>query len=211
MTAKCSHWLEETLSCTMISSLRNLLVKYDNLGKALDWGKTLVTIVFSQVDIFKDILLTWTLIIIVGGPDSILRYPTQFTSGIIMLMVANITIPVFISSLYLAINIPFLLFKFKAPRGILAALCILCSGLNPIFLFNRYRSIKHVTEKAIMHKAQSKNMQLPKKIMQNINIPETMKRQEVINTILAQYLKIELGKLSFCQMYYVPKNTMFRY
>ena len=83
----------------MISSLRNLLVKYDNLGKALDWGKTLVTIVFSQVDIFKDILLTWTLIIIVGGPDSILRYPTQFTSGIIMLMVANITIPVFISSL----------------------------------------------------------------------------------------------------------------
>ena len=49
-------------------------------------------------------------------------------------------------------------------------------------------------------------MQLPKNIMQNINIPETMKRQEVINTILAQYLKIELGKLSFCQMYVCAKK-----
>ena len=64
---------------------------------------SILKILGSYIDLFKDTFLALTLLFAVGGPASVLGYPTQFTSAIVMVMWATIIGPLLASTIHLAI------------------------------------------------------------------------------------------------------------
>ena len=152
------------------------------LDKAIGLIKSVVKILASYIDLFKDIFLAFTLLTAVGGPASVLGHPTQFTSAIVMVMVATIVSPLVASSLHLVHNNPFLLFNFDVSRSVVVLLCFFCWVLNPVLLRHRYGAAKEKSRRMI------------KSDFQNLKTLSFRMEERVKKTHLVQFNKIELGK-----------------
>ena len=103
---------------------------------------------FVYIEITKDFLITYTLIIHIGGFDSLIEYPRVFTSAGVMSLLCSIIIPLVLSSARLAKNNPEMIYgdnfgKMTKRKQILWKIgIILMSIFIPAILFRRYQKNK---------------------------------------------------------------------
>ena len=169
-------------SCGGVSWLRNKIIKNRYISGLIASMVTIIRIISNFTDMFKDIFLTVSLIVILGGPLEVLRYPTQFTSVIVMTLLASILIPLLTSSLHLALHNPNMIYHFTGVRRSVVILHHLaCCFILPLLLINRYESAKE------------KIRSITKKNSRDSRIPFMIHSCRKIKTELVEFLKIELG------------------
>ena len=99
----------------------------------------LVGLLSHILDTVKDSLLALTLLHIVGVA-SIIEFPTNFSTAVVVSWIGTIIVPILLSSVHLALTSPFLVFnsaRLRASRWgrVLAGLgCLLLSPLNTVVL-----------------------------------------------------------------------------
>ena len=174
--------IQETFKTNCITSFQNFVIRHEILGQTIGLIRSVVKILGSYIDFFKDTFLAFTLLNAVGGPASVLGHPTQFTSAIVMVMGASIIYPLVACTLHLVLDNPFLLFNFDVSRSIAVILCFMFWILNPVLLRYCYESAKEKSRKMI------------KKDSQNVSTLLFRMEEKVIKTCLVQFHKIELGK-----------------
>ena len=147
----------------------------------------LVKIEMEYLDILKDSFLVFSLYSIVGGYNSMIKFPTNFSIIVVFFFFASLVIPIFFATLHLAIHNPFMIFYIQPPETInsrmkktaMTLLCCLLSFLNPILMVNAYEGAKEKTKSM----ARSMDAELVQK-MENL---KNIKKQWVT------FIKIELG------------------
>ena len=96
-----------------------------------------------MLEIFKDLLLTVTIVAMVGGPLAILAFPGEFTSTITICLILTILVPVMFSTLGLAMEIPEVILNpynirvGKYTRRAIQAFVLIISFMNPVFLLRK--------------------------------------------------------------------------
>ena len=181
LTQKTINILEKCFCSRFITRAMDKVTKTPWLKALISSLVTITKIAFHYADVFKDTFLTVTLLNIIGGPSSILLYPTQFSSVIVLGLSASIILPTFASSLHLAINNPTLLFNFEVRRSIIVVICMVCSFLSPILLINHHEESKNKLQMLARNK--DKRLSWVNKKCRNTK------------TQLVEFMKIELGKL----------------
>ena len=69
-------------------------------------GQNIVSLIMHQIDIFKDSLLVASLLVMIGGTNTLINFPRQFTSVVVITMSLTIIIPLLISSVGLLLEDP---------------------------------------------------------------------------------------------------------
>ena len=81
----------ETLFCSKwITMLKDKITATEWLSDLIATVFTIVKIVASFADVFKDVFLTVSLIVMLGGPFEVVKNGTQFTSVVVMILIASI-------------------------------------------------------------------------------------------------------------------------
>ena len=123
-----------------------------------------------------------------GGPEAILNFPTNFSSGIVMCLLGTIVLPVVARSLYLALYAPFLVFtseRLKNMKGgkLMARFgCLFFFLLNTVILQTNLEMAEHRATEAARDKSE-RTLEL------------YMECRE-IESCLNEYLQIQLGCVS---------------
>ena len=96
------------------------------------------------VDVFKDSALTFSIIVLIGGPQSLLLFPTKMTSVVVFSLLFSIFVPMFLSSIILAIDI-----INQSTHGLklteklwIVMKCLLFTFINPLLLMNQVENLK---------------------------------------------------------------------
>ena len=144
-----------------------------------------LTIVAQYSDNFKDIFILSILLNINGGPGTLLEFPLQFSSIIIISMATTIMFPLLISSVQLALDNPGLMFnsrrKDKWSVRLMCVGVILSSLINPIILKNLHENIQEKIRKY------SKTAEQSDKLIQLINKKDEVKKK------LSRLMRVDLG------------------
>ena len=148
----------------------------------------LLKIELEYLDILKDSFIAISLYSIVGGYNSMMEFPTNFSIIVVLCFFASLVIPIFFATLHLAIHNPFMIFYIQPPetinsrmkKTVMTLLCCLLSFLNPILLVNAYEGAKEKTKSM----AKSMNAEL----VQQLEYVKNIKNQWIT------FIKIELGK-----------------
>ena len=187
-TEKLINFLE-FLSCSrIITKLQDRIIRTPWMKHTIDTIITMVKISANYADLLKDTILTVSLMRITGGLRNVLLYPTQFTSVIVLGLAASILGPIFMSSINLALNNPFLLMclltNLHSRRSVAMVCCVMLSVLTPILLIVHYQ---HAQERM--------------RIMVENNIHDgqvtlLMRNCMSLKNELVEHLQIELGKCS---------------
>ena len=191
--------IEKLFHKRFITQFRDKVTKNDTLDGTLSTLNTLRKITTNTLDLVKDSYLALYLLVISGGPRVLVEHITNFTSVIILCLIGTIILPIFTSSIYIAISEcrehlvfsfvmdpqKFWVFSFigdpqKWKRRTVAVVCVLCGPLNQIFLFHS------------LHRAQRKLKKNAKSQCQNLLM--ISRKAKMIKALLAQSLRIELGK-----------------
>ena len=131
---------------------------------------------------------SYSLLSSVGGYHSIINFPTNFSSVIILTSFALIIIPLMLSTVHLAVTNPFLIFTAEKKkrgtvrRSLMTIVCIILSVLNPILILNTMEKSKNEAE------LEAKKNCDEKKIKSKFQKVKEVKNQYV------EHLNIELGK-----------------
>ena len=140
MKQKSINLIEEIFG-EFLTKIEDLITQTRWLSSIFYTLKRIISIEFKYIDMFKDIFLTIYIMVLSGGPWAVVTYYTNFTSVIVMVMVASIVIPSFLSSLYLLINSPHLVYTFLGVKKVtlktkifIFPLVLLMSVVNPILL-----------------------------------------------------------------------------
>ena len=157
------------------------MIKSEKVGEMIELIVSTVKILASYVDLFKDTFLACTLLVVVGGPASVIGYPTQFTSVIVMVMWATIIGPLMASTVHLAIYDPFFLFRFDVSRAAMVLLCFSCWVINPIILRHRHEFARNRMKRMMRIGSGNDRVLFVRMI------------ERTIKTHLVQFYKIELG------------------
>ena len=186
-------WIQDTFKTNCITNSQNMMIENEKLGKTIELVHSVVKILGSYIDLFKDTFLACSLLFAVGGPASVLGYPTKFTSAIVMLMWTTILLPLLASTLHLAIYNPFLLHNpflfFKESRCQMIVLCFLYLAINPILLINLYQSIQEKIRKRVRRDPQHSKVLILRKM------------QMYVKSKFVQFHKTELGKIKNRSIY----------
>ena len=146
-----------------------------------------MTVLFVYIDISKDLLITFTLLFLIGGLQTLIEFPTVFTSAVVISLLASIFVPLFLSSLQLARHNPDMIFGenfYKLPRwkqnlGKLGI--VLMCLINPALLVLAYESNQ---EKLRFQSLTKESYEEVEKII---------KRGEEIQRQYVRYIRTELG------------------
>ena len=114
------------IDSTKMSWMRWLLMKVGNIAS-------------YYVDFFKDFYLGTSILVIIGGPASIIFFPTKLTSVVVLTIFSTVLGPLLITNLDLAIekiegssqNL-----NFQQKVWIILKILVL-SGVNPIMIINK--------------------------------------------------------------------------
>ena len=142
--------------------------------------RTILRLGSHYIDVFKDTFLTFTLLTIIGGPAAIINFPKNFTTVVVMGLVTSILLPLFMSSLHLAIYNPYLLFNLRLPKVYMRGLTVFCSFLVPIIIVNKYEHNREKIRKIAKYSYRSK-------------IEKVIATNRVLNFHFVEFLRIELG------------------
>ena len=152
--------------------------------------QTLLKIVKIQatfIDLLKDSMLTYSMFRTVGGLDTLINFPTNFSSVIIMISFGLIWGPIILSTLTLVLDNPSLIYKTGKENGIVrrifaTVICIFCSFLNPVLLIKTLEKAQDEARK------EAKRNQDPKQITAKFSEYRRVKLHYV------QHLTTELGQ-----------------
>ena len=142
----------------------------------------------NYIDLLKDSLLSYSLLRTAGGYQSVIDYPYNFSSVIILTSFALIIIPLMLSTVHIAVTNPFLIFTAEkkkrgaTERALMTIVCIILSVFNPILILNTMEKTKNEAELVA-----KKNID-EKKIISKFQKVKALKNQYV------GHLNIELGK-----------------
>ena len=144
LTTKANTFVEENLcSSSPHIEFNDSVTATPGLRKFLSTVGALASVLSHFADIVKDVTLCVTLLIISGGFAAIKDFPTNFSTAVVLSWAGTIFIPIFLSSVHLAITDPFLVFNSARLRAmrcgrVLAALgCLVLSPLNTVVLKTR--------------------------------------------------------------------------
>ena len=144
--------IENCCGSRFITDFQNKLIKKEWLGGLFTTVKAILKMQANYLDILKDCLLTYSMLNTVGGFHSIINFPTNFSSVIILISFALIILPLMLSTLHLAITNPFLIFTAEkkkrgaVARALMTIVCIILSILNPILILNTLEKSKNEAE-----------------------------------------------------------------
>ena len=168
-----------------IGSLVRITEKHRIIWYSLN---SLKKIAFVYIDITKDTLITVTLIILTGGVDSLIEFPTVFTSVVVFSFIGSIIIPLVLSSVQLAVSHPDMIYgeqfsKFPKWKQILGRFgIVLLSFFIPAILIQQYE------------KNQEKlKFQDPEKKRKFEDVDSIIKRGNEIKYQYVKYIRTELG------------------
>ena len=176
---------EESSGTKWLSSAIDKVTKYPSLRLALSTLSTLLSILSHFIDIVKDSLLTVSLLVIIGGPQAIVDFPTNFSSAVVMAWLGTILVPILASSLNLGLTNPFLVFdstRLKAMKGgrVVAAIgCMLLSPFNTVVL----KTNLEICQQQVIEAARDEEEYML----------DLFKKQDEIEKHLQEYLQTELG------------------
>ena len=186
------EWLQPFIWNNWFTKLKDMILKKGRLSHSLAVISSIISLEAKYIDLFKDTALTFYILSLVGGFQSIKDLPTNFTSVIVITMMFSILIPLLLSSFHLAMNNPSFIWKMLGRNSSSTSkwksrlLCFLCSGLNPIFLTNTFEEAKEET-----------------RIMANNfdkGVIKSMKKCKTYKLQLVEFHKIELGTEVFVQI-----------
>ena len=183
-------FIERCFSCCcsrVVTKIQDSVKKSEWKTQVFRTISKIIKILTNFVDLLKDSLLTYSMFRTVGGLDTLINFPTNFTSVIIMISFSLIVGPIILSTLTLVLNNPSLIYKTgnenRVVRRIMATvLCILCSIINPVLLINTLEKSKDEARK------EAKRNQDPKQIT------EKFKEYKRVKLLYVHHLTIELGK-----------------
>ena len=103
--------MAEYLYPSLLKKIPPIRFVLENFGKLTEgyqivWWLFNLTqkVAFSYLDLTKDVSITVTLIILYGGPDTLLESPTAFPSVVIFCLLASIILPLFLCSLQVSLT-----------------------------------------------------------------------------------------------------------
>ena len=147
-------FMESKLGKESITMFEDKISEKDNMSLLLTTFKTMIMMELTYIDIFKDLSLALSILVNVGGPQSILDFPQNFTSVMVIIFFATIFVPLWIATLNLAVNEPGLIFlqskakcsklKLLTLRAGNFLLCLIC----PITLINACEIYKETLRKS---------------------------------------------------------------
>ena len=178
--------LEKIVNIKFITNFLDTLTKREDLQRTFATFITILKLANQQSDLAKDTVVTISLLIIVGGPSAIYHFPTNFSSVVVMCFAATIILPMWMSSLQLAINNPYLIFHFmgksaKRIKKIVMIFFCIFSPINPILLiFNHQEAKENARIRA-------------KQYSDTDNASEHFENCKMIKTDLVEFLKLDLG------------------
>ena len=182
--------LEGCFSCCcsrFITRIQDSVTKSEWKTQVFQTISKIIKILTNFVDLLKDSLLTYSMLKTVGGLDTLINFPTNFSSVIIMISFSLIVGPLILSTLTLVLNNPSLIYKTGKENGVVrrvmsTIICILCSIINPVLLINTLEKAKDEARK------EAKKNQDPKQISAKFSESRRIKLHYV------HHLTIELGK-----------------
>ena len=177
--------IKKLTTIPIITKVKNLIqeTKKNNLMKNL---AAITKIEIKYIDIIKDLGLSILILNLIGGPLTIIEFPTNFGSAVVICMFASIFIPMLISCLHLAVNnfdmfLPMIKSKTSKIRTVIrVSLMFLFSPFQPVFLETHY--IKTEEEAEALAKSY------------NYEAVEKNKYCRKIKKQLINFVKIELGR-----------------
>ena len=158
-------------------------------NNAIRTGVTVFSVLLFYMDILKDSYIVITIFYIIGGIQSLIIFPTNFTSVLVLSLAASVIAPLLLSSLQLACNNPEMVFNMpKSKRSDGRRFCMqfaifLFLFFNPVFLL-------------YVHKKNAKNMRSKddEKILKALEFCRSIRIQ------YTKYIKIELSLEAFIQI-----------
>ena len=182
---KCVEYFEN------LKGIRNLVDFLDENRFLILFKDTIVRLVkieLEYLDILKDSFLAFSLYRIVGGFNSMMEFPSNFSIIVVLCFFASVVIPIFFATLHLAIHNPFMIFYImpsesinsRMKKTVMTLLCAFLSFLNPVLLLNAYEGAKERT------KSLAKSM--------NAGVVQQMETLKNIKYQWVSFIKIELGK-----------------
>ena len=168
-------------------NLTNWVIRTEWAKKVISNIKAVIIIEFKFIDLYKDLGLSFLMLILTGGPQAIIDHPTFFSSAVVIAMFTSVFLPITISSIHLMVNNRHILMRFvnlgtsKLRRILIAAVLFLLAPFHPVLL-------------DYLHLVTSEEART---LIQNydpaaLNLMQDCRKIQVQN---ANLLKIELGKL----------------
>ena len=140
-------WIEKFVRRPILTEITSFIIRTESAMKIKENMSAIISVEVKFLDIFKDLGISILMLKLIGGPQAISDFPTNFGSVIVICMFASIFIPMLISSLHLAAN-NFDMFlpkrNVKASKYsklricLVTALLFLLSPLHPVFLETLY-------------------------------------------------------------------------
>ena len=144
-----------------------------------------LNIISHYIDTFKDVYILYLMVIINGGPGTLVDYPSKFSTIVIMCMATTVFCPLLLSSIQLAINNPGLIFNSKRTDkmsvGLMRGSVILLSVLIPILLNVAHENVNEDIRKE------------SKKSEGSYRLTDLMRKKKEIKTELSRFTKVDLG------------------
>ena len=143
------NFIERKCSSKFITNFQDKLkTEWTTLNRVLSTSYPLFFKMISHhLDLVKDIILTISLLVTMGGPVAVYNFPTRFSSAVVMLSAGAIFFPMIMSSIHLVISDPYLIFLFmrrtaeRLKRRMMIFICLSCSFLNEFFLEFNYEEL----------------------------------------------------------------------
>ena len=141
----------------------------------------------SYIDLTKDVFITVTVLILIGGPQTLIDSPRSFPSVVVMLLIASIILPLLLSSLQLARDRPEIIYgegfytqsRWRQNLGRIGI--VLMAFINPVLIIRAYES------------NQEKLKFQGLKNMSYEDIKKISTKGDLIQRSYLKYVRIELG------------------
>ena len=140
------NWIQDYTEKNYFTAIIDWKKRQKRLNQILAFFTRITSLQLKYFDQVKDTAMTFWILSLVGGTQSVIDFPSKFTSIIIILMFYSIIIPLLISSLHLSVNNPNVINGFiNAPRQIRGIISFFCSWFHPILLTNQVEISKEIT------------------------------------------------------------------
>ena len=175
-------WIENKLKTEAITAVRNKIIQKPGLGQLISTLLTIIKIELATLDIVKDLFLAAWIIYLVGGPEAIWNYHTNFSSVVGILALGTVIAPLALSSLHLMIEDPWAILPFETQlsRPMMTLFAFLLMPVNSILLINSYQSAKEQARTAAKESRK--------------NLFQKFERYRKMKALFVEHLLIEMGK-----------------
>ena len=136
---------------------------------------------------FKDCALTINIYYLIGGYQTLIDLPTNFSSVIVMAMAISVTLPLLLSSIHLAVNNPGMIINStkkhqnKLKTFFLILLCFICTPISPIILTSYYQNCKEKARKLAK--------------LNNPKAVDVIEQSRKMKIQVVEFMKLELGRI----------------